>query len=229
MEPVFVTAIMVGFLGGAHCLGMCGGVVGSLTFSLTPSLQTHAWRMLPYQLAYNGGRITSYMVVGALFGLLGASLGSIAAFLPVQQGLQIVAGVFMIALGLYLGGWWFGLVMVEKAGQGLWKKLVPYTQRAQTVTTLPQAWLYGFIWGWLPCGLVYSMLIMAMSSGGALDGALIMLFFGLGTLPGLLLMGGFAFYLTRLARNTWVKRLAGVSVIAMGIWQLHLALSFRMG
>ena len=228
MDPILITALMVGFLGGVHCLGMCGGVVGTLTFSLSPKVQASWWRMLPYQIAYNSGRISSYILVGALFGFLGSSFASIATLLPVQQGLQVVAGLFMIALGLYLGGWWFGVVAVEKLGQRFWKKLVPYTKRFGSVKTLPQAWLYGLIWGWLPCGLVYSMLIMAMSSGGTLDGALIMLAFGLGTLPSLLLMGVFAFYFTKLARNIWVRRFAGLSVILMGIWQLYLAFSVSL-
>ncbi|MCF6253577.1 MAG: sulfite exporter TauE/SafE family protein, partial [Thiomicrorhabdus sp.] len=156
------------------------------------------------------------------------SIGSLATFLPIQQGLQVVAGVFMIALGLYLGGWWFGLVVIERSGQAIWKKISPYTARLTAVKTLPQAWLYGLIWGWLPCGLVYSMLIMAMSSGSAMDGALVMLAFGLGTLPNLLLMGVFAFYFTKLARNVWVKRFAGLSVISMGVWQLYLVLTLTV-
>ncbi|MCF6345237.1 MAG: sulfite exporter TauE/SafE family protein [Thiomicrorhabdus sp.] len=228
MDPMLITALMVGFLGGVHCLGMCGGVVGALTFSLSPKVQASWWRMFPYQIAYNSGRISSYILVGALFGFLGSSFSSIATLLPVQQGLQVIAGLFMIALGLYLGGWWFGVVAVEKLGQRLWQKLAPYTKRLGSVKTLPQAWLYGLIWGWLPCGLVYSMLIMAMSSGGALDGAFIMLAFGLGTLPSLLLMGVFAFYFTKLARNVWVRRFAGLSVILMGIWQLYLAFSVSL-
>jgi len=225
VDPILITALMVGFLGGVHCLGMCGGVVGALTFSLEPKVQSSWWRMLPYQVAYNLGRLSSYVLIGALFGFLGASIGSLATFLPIQQGLQVVAGFFMIALGLYLGGWWFGLVVIERAGQAIWKKISPYTARLTAVKTLPQAWLYGLIWGWLPCGLVYSMLIMAMSSGSAMDGALVMLAFGLGTLPNLLLMGIFAFYFTKLARNVWVRRFAGFSVISMGIWQLYLVLS----
>jgi len=181
--------------------------------------------MLPFQLAYNAGRILSYGVIGAIFGLLGMALGSLAAFLPVQQGLQIFAGVMMIALGLYLAGWWFGVAKIERIGQKLWQRLQPYAQRMTPVSNYRQAGLYGLIWGWLPCGLVYSMLIMAMTAGGALEGAMVMLAFGLGTLPNLLLMGVFAFYFTRLARNLWVKRLAGLSVIAMGLYQIYLALT----
>lgn len=220
---ILITALVVGLLGGIHCLGMCGGVVGALTFGVDVKIQKSRFRMTLFQFAYNLGRIVSYVIIGAAFGYLGMALGSLATFLPAQQLLQLVAGLFMIALGLYLAGWWFGIVAVEKVGQGLWKRVQPYANKLTPIHTLPQAWLYGLVWGWLPCGLVYSMLIMAMSAGGALEGALVMLAFGLGTLPNLLLMGVFAFYFTRIARKGWVRKLAGLGVIGMGIWQLYLA------
>lgn len=228
MDSSLITALMVGLLGGVHCLGMCGGVVGALTFSLEPRAQQSWWRMLPFQLAYNLGRISSYMLIGALFGFLGATLGSLATFLPAQQLLQLVAGGFMIALGLYLGGWWYGIVTIEKAGQRIWFRLQPHANRLTAVRTWWQAWWYGLIWGWLPCGLVYSMLIMALSAGGALEGAMVMMAFGLGTLPNLMLMGVFAFYFTRLARKEWVRKLAGLSVMGMGGWQVYLALTVQV-
>ena len=225
MESIYITAFIVGILGGVHCLGMCGGVVGGLTFSLESKVQTSWWRMMSFQLAYNIGRISSYVLIGALFGLFGASLGTVAAFLPVQQLLQMVAGLFMIALGLYLGGWWFGVAKVEQVGQRLWQYLAPYAQKMTPVKHIHQAWLYGLVWGWLPCGLVYSTLIMAMTAASAFEGAAVMLVFGLGTLPNLMLMGVFAFYFTRLSRMVWVKRIAGGSVVAMGAWQVYLAIS----
>lgn len=227
-DSIYLTALIVGLLGGVHCLGMCGGVVGALTFNLKPAVQLSWWRTLPYQLAYNLGRITSYVLIGSVFGLLGASLTSLAEFLPAQQILQTLAGIFMITLGLYLGGWWNGVVQVEKLGAGIWTRFQPLTRKLMPVKNLPQAGLYGMVWGWLPCGLVYSMLIMALSSGGPIEGGLVMLFFGLGTLPNLLLMGVFAFYFTRLSRTTWVRQLAGTGVILMGVWQLYLAWTIQV-
>lgn len=227
-DSIYIAAFIVGFLGGVHCLGMCGGIVGALTFNLKPAVQLSWWRTLPYQLVYNSGRISSYVVVGALFGFLGASITSLAQFLPAQQILQTVAGIFMIVLGLYLGGWWNGVVAVERAGTGAWQKIQPLAQKLIPVKNLPQAWAYGFVWGWIPCGLVYSMLIMALSSGGATEGAMVMLAFGLGTLPNLMLMGVFAFYFTRLSQTTWVRQLAGISVILMGLWQFYLAWTIRV-
>lgn len=228
-ESIYLTALIVGFLGGVHCLGMCGGVVGALTFNLKPEVQLSWWRMLPYQLGYNLGRISSYALIGALFGFLGHSLTSLATFLPLQQTLQVVAGLFMVVLGLYLGGWWNGLIVIEKGGQGIWKRLAPLTQKMIPIRSIPQAWLYGLVWGWLPCGLVYSMLIMALTAGGAMEGALVMLAFGLGTLPNLMLMGTFVFFFTRLSRNLWVRRSAGALVVLMGVGQLIQAYTVEVG
>jgi hypothetical protein len=219
---------MVGFLGGVHCLGMCSGVVGTLSFNLRPEVQLSLWRMFPYQLAYNLGRVTSYALIGALFGWLGHTVTSLATFLPAQQALQIFAGAFMLALGLYVAGVWNGVVVVERLGSFIWKRLQPVVAKMTSVRTIPQAWLYGMVWGWLPCGLVYSMVIMAISAGGALQGAAVMIAFGLGTMPNLLLMGSFAFFFTRLSRNQRVRRVAGFLIMLMGAWQIWLAVSVHV-
>lgn len=228
MESIFITAFTVGVLGGVHCLGMCGGVIGVLSFNLKPEIQLSYRKQLPYLFAYNFGRISSYVFIGLIFGWLGSTLVSLTDFLPFQQGLQLFAGLFMIALGLYLAGWWNGVVIVERLGSGVWKKLTPLAKKISNVQTLPQAVLYGLVWGWLPCGLVYSMLIMALSAGSALNGGLVMLAFGLGTLPNLILFGSFAFFFTRLSRNKWARNFAGLSVIGMGCWQIWLALSISV-
>ena len=141
MDSILITAFIVGLLGGVHCLGMCSGVVGGLTFSLDPRAQANWRKTMFFQLAYNMGRISSYVVIGALFGLFGMALGSVAAFLPVQQALQIVAGLFMVALGLYLGGWWFAVAKVERVGQKIWQRIAPYAQKMKSVRHYHQAWL----------------------------------------------------------------------------------------
>ncbi|MBD3821260.1 MAG: sulfite exporter TauE/SafE family protein [Thiotrichales bacterium] len=227
-ESLLFTALMVGFLGGVHCLGMCSGVVGTLSFNLRPEVQLSLWRMFLYQLAYNLGRVTSYALIGALFGWLGHTVTSLATFLPAQQALQIFAGAFMLALGLYVAGVWNGVVVIERLGSFIWKRLQPVVAKMTSVRTIPQAWLYGMVWGWLPCGLVYSMVIMAISAGGALQGAAVMIAFGLGTMPNLLLMGSFAFFFTRLSRNQRVRRVAGFLIMLMGAWQIWLAVSVQV-
>jgi sulfite exporter TauE/SafE len=216
----FLGAFVVGLLGGVHCVGMCGGIVGALTLGLPPELRGSAARMLPFHLAYNLGRIASYTVAGALMGGLGVLL---VAFLPVvyaQRALLLLAGMMMILLGLYLAGWWRGLARLEEAGGLIWRRLEPFGRRLLPVRSVGQALALGMVWGWLPCGLVYSVLIWALSAGGALEGAVLMLGFGLGTLPNLLLIGALAGGLARWFQHAWVRGAAGMILIALGVLAL---------
>jgi len=219
----YLGAFLVGLLGGVHCVGMCGGIVTALTFGLPEERRASVIEMLPFQLSYNLGRLASYTLAGALMGGLGILL---SGFLPVQyaqRGLLAAAGIFMILLGLYLGGWWAGLTRVEAIGSVLWRRIEPLGRRLLPVRSPAQALVLGIIWGWLPCGLVYSVLIWAVAAGGAAQGAGLMLAFGLGTLPNLLALGLVASTLARWTRAPAVRRVAGALVIALGsytLWRL---------
>ncbi|RLJ18824.1 hypothetical protein DJ030_10570 [bacterium endosymbiont of Escarpia laminata] len=213
----YLAAFVVGLLGGVHCAGMCGGIVGALTFGLPEKLRSSMGSTLPYQLGYNLGRISSYVVAGAIMGGLGMLLAQVAPIYIAQRVLLAIAGIFMILLGLYLGGWWLGLSRIEKAGGALWTRIEPYARRLLPVTTPGQAWLLGVVWGWIPCGLVYTMLVWTVSAGSALKGAGLMLAFGLGTLPNLFAMGLVAGSLARWARDIRVRRGAGLLVILFGL------------
>jgi hypothetical protein len=140
-----------------------------------------------------------------------------------QLTLQLLAGLFMILLGLYLAGWWMGLARVEQAGGRLWRRIEPLGRRLLPVRTPARALGIGLVWGWLPCGLVYSTLVWAMGAGGALNGGLLMLCFGLGTLPALLAMGAFAATLAGFIRRPWVRQVAGALVIGFGVYEIALA------
>lgn len=223
-EMSYLSAMLVGLFGGVHCVGMCGGIVGALSMNLpagagTPSLQAVA-RQLPFLLAYNVGRITSYAVAGVLFGGIGALLTHWVAIHHAQLVLQTIAGLFMVALGLYLAGWWRGLTRLERIGGVVWKKIEPFGRRFIPVRSVTGAFALGTVWGWLPCGLVYSVLAMSMSTGSAVQGGLLMLSFGLGTLPNLLAMGLFASAMLRFAQRPAMRRIAGLLVMGFGVYTL---------
>jgi sulfite exporter TauE/SafE len=221
IEPQgFLAAFVVGLLGGVHCVGMCGGIVGALTFGLPEERRDRVGRMLPFQLAYNLGRIASYTLAGAIMGGLGVLLARMLPVYYAQQALLALAGIFMILLGLYLAGWWSGLSRVEAAGGVLWRRIEPLGRRLLPVRSPARALVLGLLWGWLPCGLVYSVLIWSVSAGSAAAGAGLMLAFGLGTLPNLLAMGLLASALARWARRPAVRRMAGGLVIALGVYTL---------
>ncbi len=215
MDPgTLFAALAVGVLGGVHCLGMCGGIVGAISLSHAGS-ESPAW---PRLLAYNLGRMSSYVLAGALAGLLGAALLGV---LPQgQRILELLAAAFLILLGLYLGGWWPVLARLERLGGRVWKRIEPLGRRFIPVRHAGQAFVVGGIWGWLPCGLVYSVLVWALSAGSAADGALLMAAFALGTLPNLMLMGLFAARLARFVRSQVVRQGAGVLLIAYGLWRI---------
>ena len=216
-EVNLISAFVVGLLGGVHCVGMCGGIVGALSLGL-PSQ-----RQLPLLIAYNLGRIGSYTVAGAIMGVMGFYF---SALLPVQNAQRVLlafAGIFMILLGLYLGGWWNMLTRIERLGGRLWRRIEPLGRGLLPVRSIRQALLLGVLWGWLPCGLVYSALVWTVSSGGASQGGLLMLAFGLGTLPNLLLMGVAAAKLQRWVRKPATRAVAGGLVVLFGMWQLYTA------
>ncbi|MCP5159739.1 MAG: sulfite exporter TauE/SafE family protein [Gammaproteobacteria bacterium] len=228
-DLLYPSAFLIGFTGGVHCFGMCGGIVGALTLGL-PSAPGHPWlARLPYLLAYNLGRILSYVVAGTLTGGIGAWAAHLLSIHHAQLGLQILAGLFMILLGLYLAGWWSVLSQLEQAGGILWRRVEPLGRRLLPVRTAFQALGIGLIWGWLPCGLVYSVLIWAVGAGGALEGGLLLLSFGLGTLPALLAMGTAAAALAGFVRRPAVRRLAGMLVILFGIYEIGLVVRNIVG
>ena len=211
--PLLISALILGLLGGGHCLGMCGGLMGALTLAIPPEQRGRRLQLL---LAYNLGRILSYASAGLLFGLAGWAVASS----PAAMLLRIVAGLLLISMGLYLGGWWSGLTRIEALGRGLWRHIQPVASRLLPVSSLPRALLLGALWGWLPCGLVYSTLLWAASQGDALDSGLLMLAFGLGTWPVLLATGMAAERLTAVLRRRGIRMAGGLLVILFGLWTL---------
>ncbi len=215
LEQNLFAVFLVGLLGGTHCVGMCGGIVAAISMQL-PGQGTR----FSYHFAYNAGRILSYAVAGALAGALGASTLLLEGLWPVQKVLYLLANLMLVALGLYLAGLWQAVTQIERLGGLLWKRLQPFSKSLLPVRNPVQAFLLGTLWGWLPCGLVYSVLITALASGSAASGAASMLAFGLGTLPNLIAMGLFAQQLQAFTRHLWVRRLAGLLVAGFGVWGL---------
>ena len=208
----FLALFLVGLLGGTHCIGMCGGIVGALSIGGPARPALH--------LAYNAGRILSYGLAGALAGGLGGASLVLGGQLPLRLALFVLANLMLIALGLYLMGVTRALAFSERFGQRLWRHVQPLSRRYLPARHVAQAFPLGLLWGWLPCGLVYSALITALTSGSALRGAGLMLAFGAGTLPNLLLAGLLAVRMRAYAAKPAVRLSAGLLVLAYGLWGL---------
>ncbi|MFG6665981.1 sulfite exporter TauE/SafE family protein [Halomonas sp. HNIBRBA4712] len=212
-----LAAFVFGLLGGAHCIGMCGGIMSALAFAVPPSMRRPA-RMAGLLLGYNLGRIASYTVAGALV----AGLGTLVSLAPAARfTLEALAAVMLILMALYIANWWKGLLALEALGRRLWRHIEPVGRRLMPVVHVPQAMALGALWGWLPCGLIYSMLTWSMASADPAQGALLMAAFGLGTLPALLATGLAARALSGLIRHPATRTLAALSIIAFAFYQLY--------
>lgn len=220
LETSLFVLFVAGLLGGGHCIGMCGGIVAALTLNLPTGSRRWA-----FVLAYNIGRIASYTVIGAL---LGAVAGAAMPHLrPLQIGLYLLANLLIIGMGLYLAGLSGAITLIERLGAPVWRRMQPLVRTLLPVRSTGQALLAGGVWGWVPCGLVYSASLSAMASGSPGRGALAMLCFGLGTLPNLLVLGAFADTLRAGLQNRTIRLAAGLVVMALGAMQLiRLALSW---
>lgn len=215
-ELTLLSIFIMGLLSGVHCIGMCGGIVSALALGTNAKMGTGNNTLI--QIFYNLGRISSYTIAGLLLGWLGAITTQSFASHSLHQYLQTFSGIILILMGLYLANWWRILTKLEQAGGHLWRVIEPFARKLIPIRNVRHAFAVGMLWGWLPCGLVYSMLTMSLTSASAQQGALVMLAFGMGTLPNLLAMGLMATTLQRLLKQPAVKIIAGLLVIAFGAY-----------
>jgi sulfite exporter TauE/SafE len=213
IEPLsLITAFLLGLMGASHCMVMCGGIAAAAS-SASPRKNN-----LSFLLLFNFGRITSYSIAGLIVSLLGLWLAD--SHQVAQQILRSIAGALLILMGFYVARWWMLLTRLESAGQLVWRYIQPLTRTLIPIKTKPQALALGLLWGWLPCGLIYSTLAWVAANGEPALGALTMFCFGLGTLPGVLAAGIFAQQLNRLISHQYFRQFAGMLLIFYGTWTL---------
>lgn len=207
-----VTALLLGLLGSAHCLGMCGGISSAVAMGIDKR-NSNPLLLLA---GFNLGRIASYSSAGGLLGVLGWLISSpeVAVFL------RTLAGIILVLMGLYVAQIWKGLSHLEKQGAFIWRYIQPFSKKLLPVKSPPQALLLGALWGWLPCGLVYSTLIWSATAANWQQSALLMACFGLGTLPGMLATGLLAQQVQQLLKNRKTQTIAGMMIIAFGIYTI---------
>ncbi len=212
-----LAAFTLSLLGGMHCAGMCGGFVGALQFHRPP--QVSAARLAA---GYHVGRVASYTMAGALVGTLGGALYAVDV-LPLQVGLLVAGSLMLLAIGASLFGRAAWLRRLEPLGLGLWRLIAPYARRVYPPRSLPQALGAGLAWGWIPCGMVYAALPLALVAGGPLQGAAVMLAFGIGTLPNMVAVDvavvrlGRADHAVAAGVRAWLKPAAGAVIVVFGV------------
>ncbi|PRC93484.1 sulfite exporter TauE/SafE family protein [Solimicrobium silvestre] len=225
--PVF----MIGLLGSVHCVGMCGGIVSAISVVSKSVLRIPVPVMivadrrvgagvldvLVRTMSYNLGRIGSYAVAGAIAGGVAQSVRMLAGFTRIQMGGYWLVSLMLMALGLYLMGLLPRFAYLEFAGRGIWRRIQPLTKKLLPFDSPLKLFAAGVVWGWLPCGMVYSMLLTAMLSGSALSGAAVMLVFGVGTMPTLMTMGLLGAKLKTWMQRTPVRVAGGLIVLSFGL------------
>ena len=214
-DITLLTLFLLGFFGGGHCVGMCGGLSSAFALQLPPGLNRAGLIVL-----LNLGRISSYVFIGLLVGAIGQIGISLDQTRWLQNGLYLSANLLLLFLGLYLAGNSSLATRIESIGRPVWKRLNPLLNRLLPIQSVPACFGVGMLWGWLPCGLVYSASLYALGSGNALEGGLYMLAFALGTLPNLLAMGLFAAQLKIFLQRKTVRLAAGLLVAAWALWRL---------
>jgi sulfite exporter TauE/SafE len=218
----YPVALSMGLLSSVHCMAMCGSIMGALTLSLPEEIRNDKLRILPFVASYNLGRISSYALIGLLVGFAGHmvtfSLGEDGIG---HRSVQLFSALFMIGAGLYIAGWFPRFTFIEKGGGLLWQKIEPWGRRFMPVKSIKQAYIFGAIWGWLPCGLIYAALILAASTGDPLRSGITMLMFGIGTLPAVMTTGIMLNYMVKLSRLSWFRPIAGSVIIAIALFTIY--------
>ena len=212
-------AFNLGLISTLHCWGMCGSIITAFSLGL-PEQAASGGRIV----CFNLGRVSSYTVAGIICGLLGAGLFELIQEYHGQMILQVLAAVILISIGLHLGGWFPQFNRIEMIGMLFWRRLQPLTRRLVPVDNPAKAFASGLIWGWLPCGLVYSVLLWNLAKADPVISGLNMLAFGLGTLPGMVTAGFAAKTTERFLKKLELRRILGALVIVTGLFSLWVPL-----
>ena len=216
LGPMLLAALAAGFIGSGHCLLMCGGIAGALGLSSRAAAERQG-RALAYPVAYNAGRVASYTIAGGLVGGFGGALSALDDAGHLRMALQLTAAGLLLLFGLALVAGGSGrLAVIEGAGFAVWRRVSPALRHVLPIRSLPRAFAAGMVWGWLPCAMAYGALMVAWMTAGAASGALLMLAFGVGTTPALVLGAGATERLGRLLARPGTRLAVGASIAALG-------------
>jgi uncharacterized protein len=238
----YSAAFLLGLIGSPHCVGMCGGIAGLLGASSraprqSPQTSLHqngsaviarstpsaGLQSIYYSLLFQLGRISSYALLGAILGGSVAVAGSLASaqLMPIGQALRILASIMLMTMALSVAGWSRLSMMLEKLGGRLWQRLQPVTKRFIPIDSPVKAIAVGGLWGFLPCGLIYSALAWSALSGSAIQSAILMACFGLGTAPAVLSIGTLSGGLRSALKKPLTRFIFAGLLMALAIYPLY--------
>ncbi len=218
-SPIFI-AFFIGLFSSIHCVSMCGSIIGTLSLSLKPEIRATKSKMIAFIFSYNFGRIFSYMLAGLIIGLIESLLTLPLGEEHGHRYLEVISALIITGAGFYIAGWFPNFAYIEKTGSRFWKTIEPYGRKLIPVATLPQAFMFGMVWGWIPCGLVYTALALAATSGDITTSTLIMLAFGLGTLPAVASTGIVSTFISRINNLHSAKQIVGMLLVLVAIYSV---------
>jgi uncharacterized protein len=221
-QSALIGAFLAGLLGGVHCLAMCGGWIALASRPPAAAPLVPAATLRAGLAASHAGRLTTYVVLGALFGAAGGA--ALAATLaPLQRGMYVAANLLLLLLGASIALRGIQFAPLERAGLAAFRRLLPAAARLAPTRGIGGRYLLGVIWGFTPCALVYGVLPVALFAGSAGEGALVMLAFGVGTLPNLVAAGAMLGGARRLFAQAIYRYVAGAVVAAFALAGLYRA------
>lgn len=213
---LFLQLFVIGLMSALHCVSMCGGIMGALSLSLPPYVQARPALLAGYVALFNLGRLTAYVAMAATAGAVGSGMLGLLPPAGASWAAKLLLAASLVMVGLHLTGALPRLAHLEAIGAPLWRLVEPLGRRLLPVQRPVQALLYGFFWGFLPCGLVYAVLVIAFTLPGPLGGAQAAAAFWLGSLPAMLAAGMFTTALRRLLHRPRLRLGVGLSLMVFG-------------
>jgi len=236
MGADLLAAFMLGLAGSTHCLTMCGGVHSvlslkqpsasagdSLVASSFGSVSSSENESLNKVALFSLGRVSSYALAGLALGSVSHVLQLAAP--AVVPWARLLSGLLLLALAFYAGRWWMGLARVEKFAAYFWQAIKPATASLFPPRSGFAAFGLGALWGWIPCGMVYSALAWAVLAGPAIHASTLMLFFGLGTLPAMISAGLLSRGLASVLEKSVVRNAGAVVLLGFAVWTISESVS----
>ena len=207
---LFLAAFSMGLFGSPHCLGMCGGIVTAFGLSMQHVSDSKKNGLI---LTYHAGRLISYSLLGLIASVIG-----VAIFQSIMSNSapRIVLGAVLVLIGLAM----LGLPLfneLEKIGMRFWQSLAPLRKKVFPIDSFGKALFAGLLWGFLPCGLVYGALMMAIAGNNIATGAALMFVFGLGTMPMLIATQKTVGMLQSSIKNFRLRQINGVIMMLSGL------------
>lgn len=218
---LIIAAFFMGFFGSPHCLGMCGGLVAAFSLSMKDVSPAKRRALIA---TYHFGRLTSYAVLGLAAGLIGTTILE-----PLMKGNstpRILLGLVLVFVGVTMLGAPF-LSKLERLGMRFWQYLSPIRQKVFPLNTFPRALAAGLLWGYLPCGLVYGALLIAVVAHDPLSGAALMFVFGLGTVPMLVATHETVGWLRNQIGRLRLRQLNGAIMVLSGLAVVFIPIAMK--